>query len=134
MENKASYELINGLNMGMNSIDQLIDKVESKELRDIILNLRKDYDDLFEKVQRHYPDIDKEIKKNIIGDAMLKMKTMMVDDKKITKMLIEGCNQGIMTMRELMNENTYIEANLRSCILDLEDISKRYIDELKPYL
>ena len=62
------------------------------------------------------------------------MKTMMVDDKKITKMLIEGCNQAIMTMRELMNENTYIEANLRSCILDLEDISKRYIDELKPYL
>lgn len=134
MENKASYELINGLNMGMNSIDQMIDKVESKELRDIILNLRKDYDDLFEKVQRHYPDIDKEIKKNIIGEAMLKMKTMMIDDKKITKMLIEGCNQGIMTMRELMNENTYIEANLRSCILDLEDISKRYIDELKPYL
>ena len=134
MENKATCELINGLNMGMNSIDQMIDKVESKELRDILLNLRKDYDDLFEKAQRHYPNIDKEIKKNLIGDAMLKMKTMMSDDKKITKMLIEGCNQAIMTMRELMNENTYIEANLRSCILDLEDISKRYIDELKPYL
>ncbi len=134
MEKKASYELINGLNMGMNSIDQVIDKVESKALRDIILNLRKDYDDLFEKVQRHYPDIDKEIKTNFIGDAMLKMKTMVTDDKKIVKMLIEGSNQGVMTMRELLNDNTYIEANLKSCLLDLEDISKRYIEELKPYL
>ena len=134
MEKKESYELINGLNMGMNSIDQVIDKVENKALREIILNLRKDYDDLFEKAQRHYPDIDKEIKTNFIGDAMLKMKTMVTDDKKIVKMLIEGSNQAIMTMRELMNENAYIEANLRSCILDLEDISKRYIDEFKPYL
>ena len=134
MEKKASYELINGLNMGLNSIDQVIDKVESKALRDIILNLRKDYDDLFEKVQRHYPDIDKEIKANLMADIMLRMKTMMVDDKKIVKMLIEGSNQAVMTMRELMNDNAYIESNLRSCILDLEDISKRYIEELKPYL
>ena len=134
MEKKASYELINGINMGMNSIDQLIDKVENESLREIILNLRKDYDDLFEKVQRHYPDIDKEIKTNFVGDAMLKMKTMVTDDKKIVKMLIEGSNQGVMTMRELLNDNTYIEANLKSCLLDLEDISKRYIEELKPYL
>ena len=134
MEKKASYELINGINMGMNSIDQLIDKVENESLREIIKNLRKDYDDLFEKVQRHYPDIDKEIKTNFIGDAMLKMKTMVTDDKKIVKMLIEGSNQGVMTMRELLNDNTYIEANLKSCLLDLEDISKRYIEELKPYL
>ena len=134
MEKKASYELINGIHMGMTSIDQMIDKVENKTLRDIILNLRKDYDDLFEKVQRHYPDIDQEIKSNFIADAMLKMKTMVTDDKKIVKMLIEGSNQAIMTMRELLNDNTYIEANLKSCILDLEDISKRYIDELKPYL
>ena len=134
MEKKASYELINGINMGMNSIDQMIDKVENKALREIMLNLRKDYDDLFEKVQRHYPDIDKEIKVNLIGDVMLKMKTMMIDDKKIVKMLIEGSNQAVMTMRELVNDNSYIESNLRSCILDLEDISKRYIEELKPYL
>lgn len=134
MEKKASYELINGINMGMNSIDQLIDKVENESLREIILNLRKDYDDLFEKVQRHYPDIDKEIKANLMADIMLRMKTMMVDDKKIVKMLIEGSNQAVMTMRELMNDNAYIESNLRSCILDLEDISKRYIEELKPYL
>lgn len=134
MEKKASYELINGINMGMNSIDQLIDKVENESLREIILNLRKDYDDLFEKVQRHYPDIDKEIKTNLMADIMLRMKTMMVDDKKIVKMLIEGSNQAVMTMRELMNDNAYIESNLRSCILDLEDISKRYIEELKPYL
>ena len=134
MEKKASYELINGINMGMNSIDQMIDKIESKSLREIVLNLRKDYDDLYEKVQRHYPDIDKEIKNSFIADTMLKMKTMVTDDKKMVKMLIEGSNQAVMTMRELMNDNAYIESNLRSCILDLEDISKRYIEELKPYL
>lgn len=134
MEKDEIKDLVNGLSMGMNAIDTLIDKIENKQLRDVVLHLRKDYDDLFEKLQRHYPHIEDEIKSNFMAESMLKMKTIMTNDQKIVKMLIEGCNQAIITTTEVFNHESMMEPDLKSCFHDFEEISNRYIEQLKTYL
>ena len=51
-------ELLNGLNMGLISIDHLIDKIEDEKMRDVVLHLRKEFGDLKEKVLNEYSTED----------------------------------------------------------------------------
>ena len=134
--NKETYieELFNGVNMGMIAIDHLIDKMKNEELREIVLHQRKDYGELKEKIQRHYPESHDEIKQKFMLETMIELKTLLTDDSKIAKMLIEGCNQSIMTMTHLLNKEETLEPKLRSCIHDFEEISKQYIEKLKPFV
>jgi len=127
-------ELLNGLNMGMIAIDHLIDKIDNPKLRDIVLNQRKEYGELKEKIVHTSPQVEDETKKKFILESMIELKAMMSDDKKIAKMLIEGCNQAIMTMTHLINKEEKLDMKFKNYMNDFEDISKRYIEELKVFL
>ena len=65
---------------------------------------------------------------------MIEMKTLMSDDHKIVKMLIEGSNQSVMTMTHLLNKEKHVDLKVKQYIDEFEDISQKYIDELKPFL
>ena len=67
-------------------------------------------------------------------ESMIEMKTLLTDDAKIAKMLTEGSNQSVMTMTHLLNREQDIDQTLKSYCDDFEDISKRYIEELKEFL
>lgn len=126
-------ELINGLNMGLISIDHLIDKIEDAKMRDIVLHLRKEFGDLKESVMEISPKAEDETRKNFLLETMIEMKTLMTNDSQIAKMLIEGCNQSVMTMTHLFNQEKS-DMRFKKYMNDFEDISKRYIEELKKFL
>ncbi len=127
-------ELLNGLNMGLVSIDHLIDKIENEHLRDIVLHQRKAYGDLKNKVTRDFSQAEDHLKNKMMLESMIEMKTLLSDDAKIAKMLIEGSNQAVMTMAHLMNKESHVDARVKQYIDEFEDISQKYIEELKPFL
>ncbi len=128
-------ELINGLNMGLIAIDHLLDKIDNNQLKEIVLGQRKNYNDLLKRVHNHYPSLDKdEVKNKFMLETMVEMKSMMSDDCKIAKMLIEGSNQAVMTMTHILNKEQNITETLKQLSNDFEDISKRYIEELKEFI
>lgn len=127
-------ELLNGVNMGMIAIDHLTDKIKSEKLRDIVIHQRKAYGELKEKIQRQYPNSQDEVKQKFMLESMIELKTMMTNDSKIARMLTEGCNQAIMTVTHLLNKEETIEPKLKSCVNDFEEISEKYLEELKNYL
>ena len=133
-EETCIEELLNGLNMGMIAIDHLIDKIENEKLRDIVLHQRKNYGDLKNKVHNSYPHVEDITKQKFMLESMIEMKTMLTDDAKIAKMLTEGSNQSVMTMTHLLNKENDIDQTLKRYCDDFEDISKRYIEELKEFL
>jgi hypothetical protein len=133
-EETCIEELLNGLNMGMIAIDHLMDKIEDVKLRDIVIHQRKHYGDLKEKVVDTYPHAEDEVKNKFMLESMIEMKTLLTDDAKIAKMLTEGSNQAIMTMTHLLNKEIQIDQTLKSYCDDFEDISKKYIEELKEFL
>lgn len=133
-EETCIEELLNGLNMGMIAIDHLVDKIEDTKLRDIVLSQRKNYGDLKEKIQRSYPSAEDEVKNKFMLESMIEMKTLLTDDSKIAKMLTEGSNQAVITMTHLLNKEEHVDTTLKSYADDFEDISKRYIEELKEFL
>lgn len=127
-------ELLNGLNMGMIAIDHLIDKIESPQLRDIVLHQRKEYGELKTKILHTSPHVEDEVKNKFMLESMVELKSMMTNDQKIAKMLIEGSNQAVMTMTHLLNKEERVDMKVKNYMNDFEDISQRYIEELKPFV
>lgn len=129
----CTKELINGLNMGLISIDHLVDKIQDEKMRDIVLHLRKEFGDLKDKVFQESSQED-EVRKSFMLESMIELKTLISDDSHIAKMLIEGCNQSVMTMTHLFNQEKHSRMQFQKYMNDFEDISKRYIEELKAFL
>lgn len=134
--NEDNYikELLNGLDMGIVSIEHLTDKIESDKLREIVSHQRKNYGELKERVEQTFPHVQDNNKKKFMLETMIEMKTLLTNDSKIAKMLIEGSNQAVMTMTHLLNKENHIDSHIKNYANDFEDISKRYIEELKEFL
>ena len=67
-------------------------------------------------------------------ESMIEIKTLLTDDAKITKMLIEGSNQSVMTMAHLLNKDHHVDLKVKQYSDEFEKISQKYIDELKAFL
>lgn len=133
-ESTCVEELLQGLNMGIIAIEHLLDKVENEKLKRIMQNQEKDYQRLKEKVEKHYPQVEDKVKQKLMLESMIELKTMMSDDHKIAKMLIEGSNQAVMTMTHLLNKEKDVDIVLKGYARDFEEISKKYIEYLKIFL
>ncbi len=130
---KTIEELLNGLNMGMVSIDHLLDKIENEQLRNLVMHQRKSYGELKDDIVHTYPDAEDKTKQKLMLEGMVEMKSIMANDAKIAKMLIEGCNQAMMKMTHLENKND-ISSNTEEYMSKFESINQHYIKELKDFI
>ena len=105
-----------------------------KTVLEQIESLGKLTDDLKEKIMQTFPHTEDEVKNKFMLESMIEMKTILSDDAKIAKMLTEGSNQAIMTMTHLLNKEENVDPKIKAFADDFEDISKRYIEELKEFL
>lgn len=133
-EETCIEEIINGLNMGLIAIDELIDKIENEELIRIVEKQKMDYHHLKEKILKDFPNVEDAVKQKLMLESMIKMKTILTNDQKIAKMLIEGSNQAIMTMNHLLNKEKNVNQEIQEYADAFEDISNQYIEQLKPYV
>lgn len=116
-----------GVKMGIESIDDVIDRVDSKALKDYLNSCKNEHsklsdeiDDLLEK----YQDDGKE--PNPIAKGMSRIKTGMKlamdeSDGTIADLMTDGCNMGVKSLNRYLNE--YEAADEKS-----KDIAKRLIN------
>ncbi len=132
-QNNIIEELLNGLNMGMVSIDHLLDKIENEQLRNLVMHQRKSYGELKDEIIHAYPDVEDKTKQKFMLEGMVEMKSILADDAKIAKMLIEGCNQAMMNMTHLENKND-ISSQIEDYMSKFESLNKHYSEELKAFI
>lgn len=116
-----------GVKMGIESIDDVIDRVDSNALKDYLNSCKDEHsklsdeiDDLLEK----YQDDGKE--PNPIAKGMSRIKTGMKlamdeSDSTIADLMTDGCNMGVKSLNRYLNE--YEAADEKS-----KDIAKRLIN------
>ncbi|MCD8028093.1 MAG: hypothetical protein LUF02_05405 [Erysipelotrichaceae bacterium] len=126
-------ELLNGLNMGMVSIDRLLDKIENEELRNLVMHQRKSYGELKNDIIHAYPDAKDTTKQKLMLEGMVELKSIMADDAKIAKMLIEGCNQAMMNIIHSENKND-MSSQVEDYMSKFESLNKHYSEELKAFI
>ena len=116
-----------GIKMGVKSIDDVLDRVESVDLKELLNTCKDEHDKLDKELQQlldSYGDDGKD--PNFISEKMAKMKTevklqMDASDNTVADLMTDGCNMGVKSLNKYLNQ--YAAADEKS-----KDITKRLIN------
>ena len=116
-----------GIKMGVKSIDDVLDRVKSPDLKQLLNACKDEHDKLDKELQQllsQYEDDGKD--PNFIAEKMAKMKTEMKlqmneTDNTIADLMTDGCNMGVKSLNKYLNK--YAAADEKS-----KDITKRLIN------
>ena len=116
-----------GITMGIDSIEDVLDRVKNTDLRDMLVSCQREHQKLRAEVDQlldRYQDDGKE--PNPIAKGMSWMKTNMKmtmegSDATIADLMTDGCNMGVKSLNKYLNQ--YKAADEKS-----KDIAKRLIN------
>ena len=127
--------------MGVNGINQIVDRVEDASLAKLIEEQKEEYEHILEEateIYKKYGKDEKELGKltKITSYVMTEMMMMMKkgEDNKIAKMMIEGSNKGIIEITEKLNHYQNCDKEIKSLSEKLLATEQHNLDELKKYL
>ena len=126
--------------MGIVGIDEVKDKVLCRELKGIIVGKKKTYQQYKLKINKllnKEEETPKEINMfvKLFNEMYTDIKLIKDDDKKITKMMIEGINKGILKLNGFKNNDLdNLNSEEQKLLLDLLATLEDQINNLKPYL
>lgn len=134
-------EVHKGLVMGMESISVLRPKVGDDNFRQVLDDQYKQYGKILDRVNDEYsnqgghkPD-DTSPAQKMMGWTSIQMSTMMdKSNSKISEMLIQGTNMGIVEGRKLLNQNLDLNENVKLILDDFVKEQEHDVEILKQWL
>ncbi len=116
-----------GIKMGVKSINDVMERVESKELEELLNACKDEHDKLDKELQEllgKYEDEGKD--PNFMAEKMAKLKTEMKlsmneTDNTVAGLITDGCNMGVKSLNKYLNQ--YAAADEKS-----KDITKKLIN------
>ena len=144
MENKNLNildEVSKGATMGMDAISYVSEKVtdpEFKQVLDIEYNKYKKISERVNDLYSNYSD-KKPHETNAMNKMMtwygIQMKTMTDDTtSKLSELLMQGTNMGIIEGRRLLNQNDKAAPNVKNILNDFVVMQEDSVETLKKYL
>ena len=138
---KVLNEVNKGATMGMDAISYVTDKVEDEKFKKILNVEYNKYRKTFDKVNEIYSEYGEGEPQEI--NPMNKMMTWYgvqmktVNDKsnsKISELLLQGTNMGIIEGRRLLNHNQRIDDNVKNILNDFVSMQEDSVETLKKFL
>ena len=129
-----------GAKMGVESFEDVLGRVDKKELRDLLSAAKEDHEGLERQVRAQldrYQDDGKE--PSAMASAMSHMKTqmeMMLDpsDAKIADLMTDGCNMGIKSLSKYLNQYEAADESSKNLAKKLISMEETLVGRLRPYL
>ena len=140
LEKEILLKLYQNVEMGIVGIESIEEKIESRSLAKLILNQKKEYEKIKEKLVSlcsKYNVEDKELGAfvKLSSDMMVMMKTLMdKSEHTIAKMMMEGTNKGLIQLEELLNNYQGKDEKIIQLIQETIDLEHQNNEELKIYL
>ena len=134
-------EVNKGATMGMDAISYVSEKVEDNNFKQVLDTEYNKYKDISNRVNNLYDNYSS--KEPHETNAMNKMMTWygiqmktMVDDttSKLSELLMQGTNMGIIEGRRLLNQNQNIEPDVKNILNDFVVMQEDSVEALKKYL
>ena len=134
-------ELNKGAGMGMDAIHYILDKVEDEDLKKELDRQYREYKEISEKINKIYKNYNKQEephKTNAMNKAMtwygIETKTMIDDStSKITELLLQGTNMGIIEGRKLLNHKD-TDKKVNELVKKYVDTQEKAVEKLKQFL
>ena len=134
-------EVNKGATMGMDAISYVSEKVKDGDFKQV-LNVEYDkYKDVSNRVNKLYANYsDKEPHETNAMNKMMtwygiQMKTMTDDTtSKLSELLMQGTNMGIIEGRRLLNQNPDIDKDIHNLLDEFVKMQEDSVETLKTYL
>lgn len=116
-----------GVQMGIESIDDVRDYVKSEKLKDLLVTCKREHEKIYSEIEKELDRSGDEGKDpSPIAEGMSKIKTefkirMKESDATIASLMTDGCNMGVKSLHRYLNE--YKAADEKA-----KDITKRLIN------
>lgn len=140
-ENKNALDEINkGCTIGIEAINNLIEKVDNKEFKKLLERQLEEYDKIEDKIHDLYKDYSEKNPHEIgpftkvMTDYMTNMKTMMDHtDSKIAEILLQGTNMGIIEGKRIIN-NKKLDKKVLDLVEEFVNMQEKIVEDLKEFL
>lgn len=135
-------EVNKGATMGMDAIDFLVPKVGDRKFKEVLDTEYNKYKDISRRANNLYENYTTEKEPHEIG-KMSKMMTWYgiqmktIEDKsnsKISELLMQGTNMGIIEGRRLLNQNPNMNPKIKTLLSDFVKMQEDSVETLKTYL
>lgn len=134
-------EVNKGATMGMDAISYVSEKVKDNDFKQVLDTEYNKYQNISDRVNDLYSNYsDKEPHETNAMNKMMtwygiQMKTMMDDTtSKISELLMQGTNMGIIEGRRLINQNNNIAPDVKNILHDFVTMQEDSVETLKKYL
>ena len=129
-----------GAKMGVESIDEILDKTETEDLKKILAISKVEHNEIIKRtgeilaknhIESNRPDA--------IAKFMSKMKTELKlmsgnADSKIAELMTDGCDMGIKSLTQYLNDYSTAEESVKDLTGKLIRIEENTREKLKAYL
>lgn len=134
-------EVNKGATMGMDAISYVSDKVEDDNFKQVLETEYNKYQNISDRVNDLYSNYSSKEphETNAMNKMMtwygIQMKTMTDDStSKISELLMQSTNMGIIEGRRLFNQNNDIAPDVKSILNDFVTMQEDSVETLKKYL
>ena len=134
-------EVNKGATMGMDAISYVSEKVVDNDFKEVLNTEYNKYKDISNRVNNLYDNYsNKEPHETNATNKMMtwygiQMKTMTDDStSKLSELLMQGTNMGIIEGRRLLNQNQNIESDVKNILNDFVVMQEDSVETLKKYL
>ena len=135
-------EVNKGATMGMDAISMINEKTHDAKLKETLQVEFNKYNKISERVNDLYSQITTEKKPhetNKMNKMMtwygIQMKTITDDTpSKLSELLMQGTNMGIIEGRRLLNHNQRIDDNVKNILNDFVSMQEDSVETLKKFL
>lgn len=134
-------EISKGATMGMDAIHFVADKVKDSTFMEVIDGEYNKYQNIYNRVNDLYSNYSSKDphETNAMNKMMtwygIQMKTMTDDTtSKLSELLMQGTNMGIIEGRRLLNQNTNIADDVKSILNEFVTMQEDSVETLKKYL
>ena len=134
-------EVNKGATMGMDAISYVSEKVVDNDFKEVLNTEYNKYKDISNRVNNLYDNYSNKEphETNAMNKMMtwygIQMKTMADDStSKLSELLMQGTNMGIIEGRRLLNQNQNIEPDVKNILNDFVVMQEDSVETLKKYL
>ena len=129
-----------GVKMGVASIEDVVEKIESEEFRQVLTESRQAHDKLDREIQRLLKKCHDDGKEpNPMARGMSWMKTsamtmMKPGDQTIADLMTDGCNMGVKSLHKYLNQYKAADADAKEITKKLVNLEQKLAVDIRAWL
>lgn len=129
-----------GVKMGVESIEEVVEKIQNEEFRQVLVESRKHHDELDQELQQlldQYKDEGKEPNPMLKGMSWVKTNAMLLmkpSDETIADLMTDGCNMGVKSLHKYLNQYRAADDESRKIAKKLINLEQALAVDIRHYL